>query len=173
MHWVRNPDPGSNFERNTRLLRRLPAWAIMLLLRLFQYNGIIFLHQDAEKILGHVFFQKRHASSGEPELHLFSLFVNEAKRGQGYGPELLKEFLTYAWENGHLKVRVGTDRNEAIKNVRARFFEKLPADIGFGATELGDGWIVLTKLASFGGAFVPERSVQRPEDGAGVRAVLS
>lgn len=117
LKWLRNPDPGSPFEKKTRYLRWLPDSVLLYLLRMLRYDGLMFLHNERDEIVGHVFFQK-HADG----LHLFSAWLAEDQRGKGSAISMIQQFLLYAWESGCKDVRMGTDRNQAMSRLRERVF---------------------------------------------------
>ncbi len=96
VHWIRNPDKGSAFDRKTRLIRWLPGWFLIWLMGRLKYEGMLFY--EGVDFVGHIFFQK-HAK----DWRAFSVFVTEHARGRGYAQKMVAEFLTLAHEEEHLK----------------------------------------------------------------------
>lgn len=137
VHWLRNPDPGSPFEKKTQFLRWLPDVVLIPLLVLLRYNGLLFLHAERDEILGHVFFQKH--TDG---LHLFSAWMTESERGTGAAVGMIRAFLVHAWESGCRDVRMGTDRNKAMSRLRERAYNAR-TNLPFTLIPGQDGWAKL------------------------------
>ncbi len=137
VHWLRNPDPGSPFEKKMRFLFWLPDMVLIPLLVLLRYNGLLFLHPERDEILGHVFFQK-HADG----LHLFSAWMVPEQRGTGAAISMIQSFLLHAWESGCRDVRMGTDRNPAMSRLRERVYNAR-LNLPFVLTPGTNGWAKL------------------------------
>lgn len=137
IHWLRHPDPGSPFEKKTRYLRWLPDAILVPLLRALRYNGLLFLDNERDEILGHIFFQKH--SDG---LHLFAAWLAEHQRGNGAAVSMVRQFLVHAWETGCTDVRMGTNRNKAMSRLRERVFHAR-LNLPFTLVPGSDGWAKL------------------------------
>ncbi len=133
--WIKHPDPGSAFERNTRLIRWLPGWILIILLELCGYDGVIILSDTT--VIGHCFFQKH-----RQDWRAFSVFVKAEERGKQYAQLMHKMFLEEAYKDPRiLAVRIGAGGNEAILRIWKKFIDGeivVPCTIEAGT---GIGWI--------------------------------
>ena len=128
--WIRHPDPGSRFEKRTRWLRALPDMALISLLRLGRYDGLIYHH--GENVVTHIFYVQK----GE-DVHPFSLAVSDDYQGLGLAKWLFLYFvLEYAPTlQGARRCRVGADGHwlpifvaEYIKQREGRLNVSIDAD---------------------------------------------
>lgn len=97
LDWIRNPDPGSNFERATRLVRHLPERLLIPLMLEKRYDGFLLLGEWG--IRGNLFFQQRGDS-----LNLFSIALHLFVREQGWAMHLVREFLLHAWQISEIRM---------------------------------------------------------------------
>ncbi|MEN9649429.1 MAG: hypothetical protein RL094_396 [Candidatus Parcubacteria bacterium] len=110
---IRNPDKGSAFDLKTRWFRNwLPDWVLLVLMNLMGYDGLLF-HNDAGEFIGHVFFQKE-----QQIWKVFSVYVPEKFRGNGYSIQLIACFMQLAIDNDDIfMVRLGNGNNAAIHHI--------------------------------------------------------
>ncbi len=114
--WIKNPDPGSNFDKKTRLFRWLPIRILTAILFTAGYEGIVFLDEE-NTVVGHVFYQ-RHGDA----LHAFHWFIEPEHRGHKYMTEISNAFFEHARENpAVVNIRIGAGGNERI----ARLWETI------------------------------------------------
>ena len=132
--WLTNPDPEGPFAQKTRYLRRLPSGVALSLLRLCRYDGLVFLHREEDKVLGHEYFQGHRDG-----LHLFAVWVTEELRGSDTAVRMVRAFLVHAWIKDWDTVRLGTDRNPAMRRLRERAFSS-DLNLPFRLTPGTDGW---------------------------------
>lgn len=124
-HWIKNPDKGSVFARKTRLLRWLPRTALFKLLQIGRYDGLIFFQPG--EVIAHVFFQ-RHGS----DLHMFSVAVAPAHRGNGYAEQALRCFIEHARARpGISRVRLGAKGHDAVERICTKI-ENTPDEYRLG-----------------------------------------
>lgn len=137
--WLTHPDPGSNFDKSTRLFRWLPARLVLGILVSLGYDGLIYWRDG--RIIGHLFFQ-RHGDA----LCAFSLAVADEVRGQGWSNLLVLDFVAYAAQApGIRRASVGSGRNRVTTRVLQLLrghVDRLPLSIA------ADGWIHFTHADS-------------------------
>ncbi len=115
-HWVDNPDPGSNFDKQIWFRHYLPTWLLVEILFWIGYEGLIFL-DELGAVVGHVFFQK-HGTS----LHAFHWYIQPEERGHHHMQEISNAFFEYAREKPSIaRVRIGAGGNPRI----ARLWESI------------------------------------------------
>jgi len=139
---ARNPNPGSVFDKRTRLARRLPDSLYFYWLRKKLYGGFFAVEIETvrPRLIGHIFYQ-RHAS----DIHVFSVFTIESRRGEGIATNALLNFLTQVWEKTEFRsVRLGEDNDEKMIKLRkhlakAAYLRELP----FRLRAYEDGWVSL------------------------------
>jgi GNAT superfamily N-acetyltransferase len=115
-NWAKNPDEGSEFATKNSTLRLVPAMDLIKHLFAAGYGAAVFF--EDEQLVAHVFYQ-RHGS----ELRVFSVFVDEQRRGCGYAKEALHLFFLHARELGADAVQLGAGNHLAM----TRVCEKLAA----------------------------------------------
>ena len=151
---VKQPDPGSVFEKKNKLLRLLPESVLLSAMQARGYGGLLFTQvspgESEGKICAHTFFQ-RHGDS----LHLFSVLLAPDLRGQGIGYEVTRNFIEYARTRSDIsQVRISGGGHTRTRTI----FEQLCN----GAKELG--------LDNVGNYFLkftdrtPRRDYKRLED---------
>ena len=133
--WMRNPDPGSAFDRKMRFLQWLPdAVLLFLLVHVFDYGGLVWV-DDKEQVVGHVMHQ-RHGH----DLHIFSVWVEKPFRKHGVGAEMVRAELEHAREDRSIRrVRGGAGRNADM----IRLWDRVVSNISFVRKE-ADGWVALS-----------------------------
>jgi hypothetical protein len=138
LHWFRNPDPGSKFERATRYVRRLPGPVIIFLLWWKNYNGLL-MQDEKGRVLGHIFCQY-HADG----VHIFSVAINERNRGKGLSTAMLRLFLEEIWFDTPVRnVRMGAGGHPALKHLWTKAVRgelNLPFHV---LAQEGEGWAKL------------------------------
>ena len=109
---MRNPDPGSMFERASRQLAHMDDTGALAALMAAGYDGIL-LYADrvVQRVLGDVFFQPQNSGT---ELHFFACMVHERHRGIGIGTRLMKAFFEHAWERKFRKVRISEGNDKVV-----------------------------------------------------------
>lgn len=108
VYWIKNPDKGSSFAKNTRFLRWLPGFFLIFLLCRLKYNGLLFYEGD--DLIGHLFYKEC-----VNDWRLFSINVSEKFRGQHYAKKMLTEFLKLAYGEKHISgVKIGAGGNKAV-----------------------------------------------------------
>ncbi|MDE2071321.1 MAG: hypothetical protein KGI70_01135 [Patescibacteria group bacterium] len=130
--WMRNPDPGSPFEKMSKKFARLPDWLMFICLALSGRDGLVFVNQDGTPV-GHVFYHKR-----KDGWHLFSIYSGR----RGLGRHMLRSFLLYAESQHAYNVRLGSDNNDAMRKLRRDALMRmcnLPFDLIAGPS----GWITI------------------------------
>ena len=135
-HWIKNPDPGSKFERQTKFIRWLPGRMLIHLLEWKGYDGLLFLEEDSERVIGHAFFQRH-----DDTLHLFSAYVEEERRGTGLGKSIIRGFLMHAWGTFEMnRARLGAGNSEAMVGLwRQAHMLNLP----FSVVQGEEDWVYL------------------------------
>lgn len=139
INWFFNPDKGSKFRKNTRLIRWWLKWTkktrskiIPLMLRRW-YNGIIAFH--SEDIIGHTFFQ---AHKGNSELHLFSIAVAEELHKRRLGTFIGQTFLEHGRaESNVTRVRISSGWDPKINKEAYDWIRAIFKNISQRAWELG------------------------------------
>lgn len=106
--WMRNPIRSGEFNKRTYWLRRcLPAWLVIIILRLLGYDGM--LGYVGTGVIAHVFWQKRRNPEGEGwDLHMFSVGVRRGYRRRGFATQISRLFVEYAYQRTNIRaVRIG------------------------------------------------------------------
>lgn len=122
-YWVKHPDEGSSFEKVARYVRRVPSRALLPMMQLMRYDGLICRRDD--HAIAHLFFQ-RHGTA----LHMFSIWVAPELQGRGLGSKLVVAFLEWSRARSDISsVRLGAGGDQRVKSI----VEKLSRN----ATDLG------------------------------------
>ncbi len=127
---MENADEGSEFEQNITRFKeisngRLPTISEMLG---FGYNGI--LMTIGNEIIAHVFWQSKDT------IRVFSVFVNEENRNQGYATKILAELVKYARGMGIVSMQIGKGRSKVLQKVLHKFAEKNNYSFDFSSNML-------------------------------------
>ena len=118
LHWIRNPDPGSDFERATKLVRWLPGPALIGLMRQLGYDGLLL--ERSGIACAHLFFQQR-----ADAWHMFSLWVAAELRGRGLASQLVGNFIEAARAQPTInKIRLGAGGDSAVRAIFDSFAAK-------------------------------------------------
>jgi GNAT superfamily N-acetyltransferase len=132
LDWLKRPEPGSRFERETRRLRWLPGRLPLVVLAAAGYEGLVYVHE--KRILGHVFY---HLAADE--LRVFHFFVDPELRGRDVGWRVALSTLAHARSMGARVVRIGAGGDRRVstlwKTIR-RFEHELDVRV-----HLDEGWI--------------------------------
>ena len=132
LEWLKQPDPGSRFERESRRLRWLPGRLPLMVLAASGYEGLIYVHRG--RILAHVFYSRE----GD-EMRVFHFYVDPELRGRDVGWRVALSILVHAREMGARVVRIGAGGDRRVnvlwKTIR-RFEHELDVRVHLGA-----GWI--------------------------------
>ncbi|HEX2455817.1 MAG TPA: hypothetical protein VHI99_19120 [Vicinamibacterales bacterium] len=132
MRWITHPNPAGTFAARTRWLRWLPTPWVLRTLFALGYDGLIYLKDD--RVIGHVFFQRRGAA-----VHGFSTAVSAPFDGYGYSVVIMLDYVAYASQlPGVERARVGRGQN----NVTQRFLQRLKKYERHLAWHVApDGWV--------------------------------
>jgi hypothetical protein len=137
--WITHPNPAGTFAARTRWLRCLPAPALVRVLFLAGYDGLLYIKDGG--IIGHVFFQVRGDS-----VYGFSTAVTGPFDGYGYSVAIMLDYVAYASElPGVVRARVGRGQN----NVTRRFLQRLKKherDLSWRVDS--DGWVYFRQSGS-------------------------
>jgi len=130
--WLANVDPGSVFDRSTRLYRWLPVGISLRVLAFLGYDGLLYW-QDG-RVIGHTFFQ-RHGV----DLCGFSVGLGREHLRRGQANVMVLDLIAHAIRvDGIERVRIGSGSSRATQRVlqvlRANR-DRLPFRFGT------DGWI--------------------------------
>ena len=107
---IRNPDPGSEFEKRTEGIRHLSDSELLQILREQDYDAMI--AYDGKEICGYVAFQKH-----EDGLHVFSFYVDEEYRGKLILiKHLIEAFLEYR-QREDARVKMSSGNNKQTKSL--------------------------------------------------------
>lgn len=140
LRWIRNPDPGSPFDRKTRYFRWLPGGVLMGILRTAGYDGLLFL-DERKQVVGHLFFHIAKNEKRETVFRIFSVFVREDRRGTDFTTHMLRELHFHARVHKVKWVRLGAGGNEAIASLWKKIADQrsnLPYTVPAGAEV---GWL--------------------------------
>jgi len=120
---ARNPDPGSEIEKNTKSIRNLPDEAYLKILLDQNFDSLIY-HNDI--ILGRVSFQEHKNELTESyNWHVFDVYIEKDHRNNGHGTELVKKLIISSQENEIQALKIGkpkpknkmTDGEKALKHI--------------------------------------------------------
>lgn len=115
--WMKNPDPGSIFDKRTKLVRWLPTPLLMILLLAFGYDGVLLVSDEGE-IIGHIFYQM-HQGIWEA----FSVYVREDLKGRGYASEMSREFIVLARKRGARGFKFGKGTKQSMVKLSKKAME--------------------------------------------------
>ena len=134
IHWIRNPDPGSTFDKLSKYIRLLPDKLLLKMMMKLNYDGLLF--SESSEIISHVFFQ-RHGDA----LHMFSISVTDKYQKLGFAEKSLCQFVKHAQSlPGINRVRLGGGGHAAIARICDKF-KKKQDEMGIVVGE--KGWIDL------------------------------
>lgn len=142
LHWIRNPDPGSAFERAMKKLRLhlLPDYLLFRLLLALRYDGIIFLDGG---VAGHIFFQ-RHGTN----LHAFSFFLREDVRGQGRTTQMMRSLHSHCRARDLQLVRMTAGGSEIMSKIWINIADQKMLVPFRARVDLGVGWLEPLPIAA-------------------------
>lgn len=120
---ARNADPDSRFEVLLRPHIQLPDGALLKLLLYTGYDG--FVMAKGNKVVGHVWFQKR-----QDELGVFSVWIAEEYRVELREEAVLGVILRARAMPGIRKVRFGTDIHARAVSWIIEWLQRKHGDIG-------------------------------------------
>ncbi len=112
---IRNPDPGSNFEKRTQDIRKLSDNQIIEVLLKNNYDALI-CFEDGRPV-GMEAFQ---TNSKENSINFFGLFVNEEKRGFNIALIMAKKTLEDSIRKGFRVIRKGAGGHEIARKIISR-----------------------------------------------------
>jgi len=139
MHWIRNPDPDSVFDKKTRIRHFLNDFILLFLFPLMGYGGWLFLIEGL--VVGHVFYQAE-----KDALKIFAVGHNQKR---GTGATLIRMVLSELEHMHHIRrVRIGAGGDPAIKRLWEKVLEgniTLPFKVSHGE---GVGWINIERTAT-------------------------
>jgi ribosomal protein S18 acetylase RimI-like enzyme len=141
---MRNPDPGSEFDRMRPELKRLDDDHAIKLLLSFNYDGIVLIGDMDKAIYGETFFQAHYGN----ELHMFACWVHPHRRKIGIGTLLVRGFLEHAWLRGFRTVRIGAgnEKERAMHHILDNLIQQREIFLGFRIVRCdkdGKGWLCL------------------------------
>ncbi len=128
-HWIRNPDPGSQFDQKTKWFRWLPMPIVIKILFGVGYEGLVFVDRS-NTVIGHVFFQRH-----DDALKAFHWYIKEEERGIGHMQMITNAFFDHARSTpGISQVRIGAGGNDRIARLWNHIREgKIVPDCGIKA----------------------------------------
>jgi len=130
--WIANVDPGSVFDRSTRLYRWLPLGMVLRVLAFLGYDGLLYWQED--RVIGHTFFQ-RHGT----DLCGFSVGLGREYLHRGHATVMVLDLIAHASRvEGIERVRIGSGRSRATQRV-LQVLRAHRDRLSFGFGE--DGWI--------------------------------
>lgn len=145
---TRHADPKSEFGKKTENIRQLKDDEILLALIAMGYDGLVFLKDEADVVVGHVFCQWR---KGVP--YMFSIAVDPRYQSQGHSRRMAKFFLQYVRTYGARVLRFGagnvrkqlTEENwERFNKLYERIVSNRLEKLGFRVEAIrnrGYGWV--------------------------------
>lgn len=116
---IRNPDPGSNFERLTRRLRESITDDRKIINTLAEQNYGVMIGYSGPDIVGHIAYQE-HLNNRSVNWHVFHIYLLPEQRRKGLSIPLMENFLDYALQNKIPVAQFGTKTDQIIEKIIRR-----------------------------------------------------
>ena len=133
---IRNPDPGSVFDKRSAELRQVPDSMLVETLTGAGYGGIVAKRNG--RIIAHLFFERR---AGPDSLHIFAVHVEKDMRRQGIATKVVETLLEQAAHYNLLYVRLFGGGNDAMASLYQKIVDERSELPCIACPEMGIGWV--------------------------------
>lgn len=140
--WIKHPDPEGLFAKWTWAIRWISEGILIWLLCQARYDGLLFLNDNEDRVVGHIYCQAHSIRPWQHGLHLFAIWRHEDEKGTDLSLSMLDEFFLLAWRRGWRRTRLGTNRNEKMVALRERYFAAR-RNLPFQVIPGDNGWVTL------------------------------
>ena len=140
-HFLGHPDVGSDFERKMSKMKyvfRIPFVGVRYtpsaLEKFMQHNYDVLLLDLDTKVKGHTAFQIHPDCS----MRLFSVFVAQQLRGNGYAMDMVTNCIMHARKQGLKRVHIGGGNSDATNHIYAKVCAG-----NYGVVDAKNNWVEL------------------------------